>query len=272
MTALRETTRAGLPESGGVLVLHKTLDILESIKEKPSGVRLSDLARSMDMPKATVYRILATLESRGFLDRAEDGGYRMARRLFELQPPLPIEQILNRVALPPMQALARSSRETVDLGVLDGGEVAVTETVESFLSVRMGSNQLRARDNRHHLHTSAIGKVLLAALPEKEALRLIRLKGLPRLTPHSIVSSDRLMWELKRVRQQGYAIENQENEMEGRSIAAPVFDRAAGGAAGRVVAAIGISGPAFRLNLDRARFLAPKLKLTCTAISIAAGG
>jgi len=60
-------------ENSGVLVLHKTLDILEAIKSQPAGVKLSDLSRAVGMPKATVYRILATLESRGFLDRNEDG-------------------------------------------------------------------------------------------------------------------------------------------------------------------------------------------------------
>src|SRR5580658_2262132 len=148
-------------QPGGVLVLHKTLDILESIKEKPGGVKLCDLARAVDMPKATVYRILATLESRGFLERVEDGGYRMARGLFDPQP-LPSELMLNRAARPRMEDLAKFTRETVNLGILDGGEVVVTDTVG--IASKAG--------NRRYLHTTAIGKVLLAALPEKEALRL----------------------------------------------------------------------------------------------------
>jgi IclR family KDG regulon transcriptional repressor len=248
-------------EASGVLVLHKTLDILEGIKEVPGGVRLSDLARAVGMPKATVYRILSTLESRGFLDRGEDGAYRMARKLFDLQQPFPIERILNRVAPPCMEELARSTRETVNLGVLDGGEVVVTNTIESPQSVRMSSKV----GNRRHLHTTSIGKVLLAALPEKELLRLLRLKGLPRLTPHTIVNRIALLEEIERVRKQGYAIDNQENELEGCCIGAPLL-----GPDGRVVAALSISGPVFRMDLHRARSLAPKLKLTCAAISSAA--
>jgi len=253
--------KASSPDTGGVLVLHKTLDILESIKETPGGVRLSDLARTVDMPKATVYRILATLESRGFLDRSEDGAYRMARRLFDLQQPFPIEQLLNRVAPPLMEGLVESTRETVNLGVLDSGEIVVTNTIESPQSVRMSSKV----GSRRYLHTTAIGKVMLASLPEKEVLRLLRLKGLPRLTPYSIVNRTALMKELERVRTQGYAIDNQENELEGRCIGAPVA-----GPDGRVVAAVSISGPVFRMDLQRARSLAPKLKSTCAAISLAA--
>jgi IclR family transcriptional regulator, KDG regulon repressor len=260
--------KTGAAETGGVLVLHKTLDILENIRghdsnDQPAGVKLSDLARSVEMPKATVYRILATLESRGFLDRSEDGGYRIARKLFDLQPRHPIEQILNRVAPVKMEDLARSCRETVNLGLLDGGEVVVINTVESPQTVRMSSKV----GNRRCLHTTAIGKVLLAALPEKEMLRLIRLKGLPRLTPHTIVQRTALIAELDRVRERGYAIDNQENELDGRCIGAPVL-----GPDGRVVAALSISGPVFRMDLTRARSLAPKLKQACAAISAAARG
>jgi IclR family KDG regulon transcriptional repressor len=253
--------KTGTTQTGGVLVLHKTLDILENIKDTPAGVKLSDLARAVNMPKATVYRILATLESRGFLDRGEDGGYRMARKLYDLQQRHPIEQILNRVAPPKMEDLAKLCRETVNLGILDGGEVVVINTVESPQTIRMSSKV----GNRRCLHTTAIGKVLLAALPEKEMLRLIRLKGLPRLTPHTLINRTALLAELDRVRERGYAIDNQENELDGRCIGAPVL-----GPDGRVVAALSISGPVFRMDLNRARSLAPKLKQTCAAISAAA--
>jgi DNA-binding IclR family transcriptional regulator len=255
--------KAGSTENSGVLVLHKTLDILENIKDKSAGVKLSDLARAVAMPKATVYRIVATLESRGFLDRGEDGGYRMARKLFDLQQRQPIEQILNRVAPPMMEDLAKSCRETVNLGILDGGEVVVVNTVESPQTIRMSSKV----GNRRCIHTTAIGKVLLAALPEKEMLRLLRLKGLPRLTPYTLVNRPALLTELERVRERGYAIDNQENELDGRCIGAPVL-----GPDGRVVAALSISGPVFRMDLNRARSLAPKLKQICTAISAAARG
>jgi IclR family KDG regulon transcriptional repressor len=249
--------------TGGVLVLHKTLDILETIRNAPDGVRLSDLARTIEMPKATVYRILFTLESRGFLDRGEDGAYRVARKLFDLQQPLPIEQILTRVAQPKLEELAKSCRETVNLGILDAGEVVVLNTVESPQTVRMSSKV----GNRRYLHSTGLGKVLLASLPEKEMLRLLRLKGLPRLTAYTIVSRIALLKELERIREQGFAIDNQENELEGRCIAAPIL-----GHDSRVVAALSISGPVFRMDVDRARSLAPKLKQICSAITAAARG
>src|SRR4051794_33173950 len=99
-------------EAPGVRVLHKTLDILETIKESPNGVRLSDLARSVELPKATVYRILATLETRGYLDRSEGGSYRVGKKLFEMQRTVPIEQVLARVSQPLLAGLAAECKET----------------------------------------------------------------------------------------------------------------------------------------------------------------
>jgi IclR family transcriptional regulator, KDG regulon repressor len=248
-------------KTGGVLVLHKTLDILEKIGHAPEGVRLSELARAVEMPKATVYRILSTLESRAFLERGENGAYHVARKLFDLQLSFPIEQILAKAAQPKLEELVKACKETVNLGILDAGEVVVLNTMESPQSVRMSSKV----GNRRHLHSTALGKVLLAALPEKEVFRLLRVKGLARLTAYTIVSRIALLKELERVREQGYAIDNQENELEGRCIAAPVYSHD-----GRVIAALSISAPVFRLDLERARALAPRLKQACAAITAAA--
>ena len=254
----------GVPEvaeAGGVRVLHKTLDILEAIQSREAGYRLADLARAVEMPKATVYRILTTLEGRGYLDRAPDGSYRMAKKLFDLQRPVSVEQILNRVAHPVMERLVNSCEETVNLGILDAGEVVVINTVESPQAVRMSSKT----GNRRPLHSTALGKVFLAGLPEKEVLRLIRLKGLTKLTPHTLTTKADVIEEIARVRKQGYALDNLENELEGRCIGAPIV-----GPDGRVVAALSISGPVFRMDLSRAKGLVAELKSRCLEISEAA--
>lgn len=136
------------------------------------------------------------------------------------------------------------------------------DTVESPQAVRMSSKI----GNRRHLHATALGKVLLAGLPEKEIQRLVRMKGMPRLTVQTLTNKSALLAELTKVSQQGYAIDNQENEIEGRCIGAPIH-----GPDGRVVAALSISSPVFRADLAHVRALAPSLKETCTAISEAIG-
>lgn len=245
-------------EVSGIRVLHKTVDILEAIKQARDGLRLADLVRSVELPKATVYRILSTLETRGYLDRDTEGTYRISKKLFDLRRSTSIEQVLTETASPHLSQIAAESKETVNLGILDAGEIVVISTVESPQAVRMSSKV----GNRRHLHATALGKVMLAGMPDKEVLRLIKAKGLPRLTERTLISKAALLAELHNIRKLGYAIDNQENEIEGRCVAAPIT-----GANGKIIAALSISGPVFRMDLNRARSLAPRLKQACAAIT-----
>jgi DNA-binding IclR family transcriptional regulator len=244
-----------------VRVLQKTLDILETIKKERSGIGLAEVSRSVSMPKATVYRILTTLEINGYLDRLTDGGYRMSDKLFSLQRDLSPAQNLLRVAHPIMEELAKECRETVNLGTMDGGEVVVIATVESPNSVRMSSKV----GNRRCFHTTGLGKVLLASMADQSIRRLVQLKGLPRLTPKSLTTQTALLAEIHQVRKQGYAVDNQENELEGRCIAmaiAGVKD---------MPAALSISSPVFRMDKRRLRSFVPLLRKGCEEIARAFG-
>ena len=251
-----ETMRVKTAAPKQVRVLQKTLDILESIQREGSGLGLAEVARSVSMPKATVYRILTTLEVRGYLDRQVDGGYRMSDKLFSLQRNLSPGQNLLRAAPPIMQQIARDSRETVNLGTIDGGEVVVIATVESPQSVRLASKV----GNRRYVHTTGLGKVLLSEMGDPAIRRLIQLKGLPRMTAHSICTQAALMSEIQLIRKQGYAIDNQENELEGRCVAMKIEGC-------EDPAALSISGPVFRMDLRRVRSLVPLLRKACEQIA-----
>lgn len=246
-----------------VQVLQKTLDILEALKKDGESNGLTELARSVGMPKATVYRILTTLETRGYLNRGARGGYRIADKFFALQRDLSPEQRLLKVAPKVMEQIAAECRETVNLGVLDGGEVVMLATVESPQAVRMASKA----GNRRLPHTTAIGKVLLAAISDDAVHRLIHIRGLPALTPHSLTSEPALLAELSKIRKQGYGIDNQENELEGRCIGMKIP-----GPIGMEVA-LSISVPLFRMDLRRLRELVPTLQRGCQEIgqAMAAG-
>jgi IclR family acetate operon transcriptional repressor len=242
----------------GILVLHKTLDILETIREARSGLGLADLARALGLPKPTAYRIVATLEARGYLARNQAGLYQMTRKLFELERRESDEQLLLNVAQPVMERLLESCKETLNLGILDAGEVAVIYTIESPQAIRMSSKI----GNRRYLHSTALGKVLLSGLSDKEVLRLIRLKKLPRLTPNTLITKQAVLAEVLQVRKQGWAMDNEENEPGGRCIAAPIT-----GPGGRVVAALSISSPIFRMDTTRALGLVRELSAACRDIS-----
>ncbi len=244
--------------TSGILVLHKALDILETIRGSRSGITLADLARVLSIPKPTAYRILATLEARGYLARNQKSGYQMTRKFFELQYKESDEQRLTQAALPVMERLVDSCRETVNLGILDAGEVVVIGTIESPQAIRMSSKV----GNRRYLHATALGKVLLSGLADQEALRLIRIKKLPRLTPNTMVTQQAVLSEIRNVRKQGYAIDNEENEPGGRCLGAPIL-----GPGERVVAALSISAPLFRMEMSRVRTLTQDLTESCQAIT-----
>ena len=242
----------------GILVLHKALDILETLGEGRSGFALADLARALDLPKPTAYRIVATMETRGYISRNAAGHYHMSRKLSDLRQSESEEEMLLRAAKPVMQRLVESCRETINLGVLDAAEVVVVSMVESPQSIRMISKV----GNRRYLHSTALGKVLLSGLPEKEVQRLIRIQGLPRLTPRTLVSRQSLAKELEQVRKQGYALDNEENEPDGRCLGAPITDKS-----GRIAAAMSISAPTFRMDMARVKSLAGELRDACRDIS-----
>ena len=140
-----------------VLVLHKTIDPLDALREAADGLSLTGLSALTAMPKPTVYRMLATLESHGYLERTSKSDYRISRKLFEAPRDTTV------------------CHETLNLGVLDGGEVLVVETVESQQAVRMSSKI----GHRRYPHSTALGKALIADLPQRDVLRLARGQGLP---------------------------------------------------------------------------------------------
>lgn len=243
--------------SGGIRVLHKAVDVLEALRVEASGMALADLAKSVGMPKPTVYRIVATLKSRGYVEDGAAGAYRISRKLLQPREESP-EQALLRAARPAIVKLVASCKETCNLGVLDGGEVLVIETTESPLSVRMSSKI----GNRRYAHSTGLGKVLLAGLTHAELLRTIRSKGMPRFTNSTITGEEQLIVHLEKVRQQGFALDNRENELHGRCIAAPILSRDR-----QVVGALSISGPVPRMTVQRAKALLPDLWAACQSIS-----
>lgn len=245
-------------------MLHKTLDVLEALRGAPAGLSLAALTTRLKMPKATIFRILATLESRAYLDRTPTGEYRIGRKLAGSDAEgAPDQASIIRAARLEMERLLDRCKETLNLGVLDGGEVLVVETLESPQAVRMSSKI----GNRRHPHSTALGKVLLAQLSDKEALRIVKALGLPAFTSRTITDPAQLVVELERVRAQGWAMDNRENEEDGRCIAAPVF-----GPGRKVVAALSISGPLPRMTVSRARAMLPDLLRAVQRISAALSG
>lgn len=168
---------------------------------------------------------------------------------------------VHDVAGPILYDLVQESQETAHLGVRDGTDVVYVDKHESPLSVRTVARV----GSRQPLYSTSMGKVLLAYASDDVVEAAVR-EGLTRRTATTITEPDALIAELERVRECGYAIDDEENELEIRCVGAPVFDHRA-----RVVAAISLSGPATRMSAVRLQGLSTLVMKSAADISAALG-
>lgn len=226
-----------------IAAVDKTLDIIESLAEQEKEMALPELSRVLSMPKATLFRYLITLESRGYVRKTlADDRYALGFKVLELGSQVLGNLTLHEVALPYMKALQAQFQETVNLGVLDECEIVYIEILESPRTFKMA-----ARVGGHEMaHATALGKAILAFLPKEEIERIAKTTNLPRCTANTLDSLSQLEPELEMIRERGYAQDREENEEGARCVGVPIFDHRGG-----VIAALSISGPAFRLSAAR---------------------
>ncbi len=246
-----------------IAVVLRTFDILESLAEAKRPLGPTELARRVGTTPSAAFRILKTLEERGYVARDSiTGQYRLGTRLAYLGERSTGALDLRQIARPALEELQRRFRETVNLGVLEDDQIIYIDMVESDQGLRMAA-RVGARD---HPHSTSLGKAILAYLPEPELERYLQ-RPLPRLTPHTITDPVALRAELERVRASGVAEDHEENEEGACCFGAPVFNHL-----GRVVAAISISGPAIRLSGPRGDDMREAVKDASLAITRAIGG
>jgi DNA-binding IclR family transcriptional regulator len=212
-----------------------------------------EIAKACSMSRPTAYRLLTTLLSRAFVQVDSHHNYSLGSKLLSLGRLVMADMSLQDAARPYLRELCSISNEMANLSVLDGNELLYIGKEESPqradtpISVQMRSTV----GTRITLHSSAMGKAILAYLPADRCHALIEAtKPLKAYTSHTITDSDVLMRQLDQIRAQGYAIDDREVEEGTRCVAAPIFDRT-----GTVVAAMSIAGPAYRLTLDRLHLL-----------------
>jgi IclR family KDG regulon transcriptional repressor len=233
-------------------VLCKSLDILDLLANCPRGSTVTQMSAALKYSKPTVFRIIKTLEGRGYVQRRDGSRYRLTARLSAAAGHEPLRERLLEAAPGVMQGLVDRHRETVNLGVLDAGEIVVVQAFESPQAIRMSSKV----GSRRHFHSTALGKVLVAWQDPAAIERLASNKGLPRLNRRTITGIKELKEHLAKVRKAGIAEDNEENEPGGRCVAVPIWS-----ADGEVVAALSVSGPVTRMSDRSIRAIARDLKL-----------
>jgi DNA-binding IclR family transcriptional regulator len=247
-----------------VQVLDRAINILEFIGQHGSGeVALPELSAAMKLHKTTTHRIAHVLESHGLLRRGIDSNrYRLGLHLYDLGCRALDHVSIRDEARPLMTRIAVNVGETVHLALLDGCEVLYIERIEAQRSLSMGS-KLGARNP---VYCTALGKAILAFSPGQEVDPILAACRMQARTRNTITTVPALKRELKRIRERGFAIDDEEIEQGIRCIAAPVLN-----SANCAVAAISVSGPSSRITPDRFQSIGKTLFRAALELSTSTG-
>lgn len=234
-----------------VPAIARAFDVLEYLFRKKEAT-FTSIHVELGLPKSSAYNILATLEARGYIRRlGQEGNYGLGLRLFELGNVAAARIDIRKEALPFLRELAAKTNQTCHLGVLDETEGVYMEKVESTRPVIMNS----WLGKRLSLHSTSIGKTLLAWQNPVKLEQILNKIVLHRYTDKTITEPEELRKHLQIVKEQGYALDNEENEPEIRCVAGPVWDISRG-----VIAAISISGLTTQMTDERLPELVTELK------------
>ncbi|BBO13746.1 MULTISPECIES: IclR family transcriptional regulator [Bradyrhizobium] len=249
---------------GGVQSVDRALSILETLAEDDEGYRLSDLAVRTGLSASTVHRLLATLESRRFVqfDRTQSK-WHVGSRAFTVGASFARRRNFSAQAIPYLRKLRDLTRETANLAVVDDEFIIVLTRMESREIMR----SLTLVGGRVPMVTSGVGKAVLATYSDEDVGAVIRHHGMPRLTEKSIVRPSDLFKELEKIRKQGFALDDEEASMGLRCIAAVVYNDCA-----EPLAAISVSGMTSRLTDDRLPEIGQIVREVAGELTVALGG
>jgi IclR family acetate operon transcriptional repressor len=239
--------------------IEKLVAVLEAL---PDHDRVKNLSEATGLPPSTTHRILSQLAELGWV-HASDRSYAPGPRLLSLVRRIDADAALARIAFEPVRRLSAHTGYTVHFAVLHG-DVAVY----AIKSEGRRAYLMRSRvGDEVALHRSAIGKAILANLPEPQVRQIAQRTGLPGATAATITQVDALLEHLAEVRHRGWALDDEENEDHTRCVGAAVLDPA-----GRPLGGISLSALVFDMPLDVAQRMAEKVAATAKEISAALNG
>lgn len=219
------------------------LDLLEQFHGDVDELGVTELSKRLKLHKNNVFRLLATLESRGYIEqnRATEN-YRLGLKSLELGQTFIKQMGLLRQAKPILERMVRECNETSYVAIFKEGYIVYLDVVETDLTVRVVSRV----GSRLPAYCTASGKVHLAFMSEEEVDALLPTREFKGYTPTTITDKEKLKSELRKVADQGYAIDNEELDLGVRCVAAPIRDYTR-----RIVGAVSVSGPSMRIGDDR---------------------
>lgn len=220
---------------GAVQSVERAFEILELLSEAHGELTLSAIAAASMLPVPTIHRLVRTLVGLGYVSQSESRSHILAPRLIRLGEVAGRQ--LGAIARPELRRLVESLGETANLAILDADMVVYAAQAPSRHAMRMFTEVGR----RVHLHNSGVGKAILATLPEERVRRIVDRQGMPRATDRSIATMSDLLEELARIRERGYSIDDNEQEIGARCFAVSI-------PSAPIPAAISVSGPESRVD------------------------
>lgn len=244
--------------------LSRALSLLEHLAAAERGISLTDLAKRARLAPSTTHRLLATLEQQRFAELDADRGlWVVGVRAFAVGNAFLAHRDFVAQARPYMRRLMEESGESVNLGILEDGEVVFLSQVECREMMRM----FVRLGGRVPAHASGVGKALLSAFPESQLDAVFEKRGLQRFTDNTIDARAILREDLGAARERGYAYDNEEHAVGLRCVASTIHDEHSD-----PVAAISLSGPRARITDGRVDVLGRLVRQTADQITAALGG
>lgn len=240
-------------------VLIKTAQVLRALARSEAPLGPTELAQLTGIDRSAVHRILSTLARDRLVERSRaNGTYHLGIGLASLGLIAANRLDLRRIARPHLEALFARCGETVNLAVLDGDAILYIDIIETQRGLRMAS----AIGSRDPVSTTALGKAILAFLPPERQQGLLAKLPIPLRTPQSLRTRAELQRALARVRADGIALDNEEQEVGACCVSAPIF-----GLASEVAGAVSVSAPAVRFDDERRTAITADLIATARRIS-----
>src|SRR5690242_11216411 len=234
----RSPRRSSMRESHFVQSLERGLAVIRAFDTEHPELTLSDVARETGLTRAAARRFLLTLADLGYV-RSDGRQFALTARVLELGYAYLSALSLPEIAEPHLEALVADVRESSSLSVLDGDDIVYVARVPTSRIMRVAINV----GTRFPAYATSMGRVQLAGLSDPELADYLGRAEIRPLTSRAIDNPEALAAELRRVREQGWALVDQELEEGLRSIAAPVHD-----ASGRTIAAVNVSAHASRVS------------------------
>jgi DNA-binding IclR family transcriptional regulator len=261
---LTMSVSAMLPSSESPSVaVERALAILEAVALESEGLSNAEISRKLQIPKSSASYILRTLEKQGYLNRnPETGKYRVGLKVLSLSRGALTGIDVREVALPIMRHLMEKTNLTCHLAILDGPDAVYIEKVEPQGFIKMDTWVGR----RMRVHATSVGKALAAHIPQERLEKILAERGMEKRTAKTITTVPRLLKDLEKVRHQGYAVDDEENNIGARCLGAPIFSQD-----GAIEASIGLSGTINQVNAQTMPRIVEALKDAARHISMGMG-